>query len=546
MPPVESDALIAGRYRLQARLDFGGAAEVWQGTDEELRRPVALKILITPEGGDPAFVERFRNEAQAEANLKHPNIVEVFDWGHDGETNYVVMEMLAGRSVRQTLDAGGPVPATQVLAVGRQVASAINYAHHAGEAHGRLAPHTIVIAPDGHATVVGFGLWCRDVPACRPASDEDTTALGAVMYEMLTGASPSGPAPAGTDADEPWPRHPRKVAADVPEELDRIVMKAIAPDPAQRYETAAALQADLDALARPKSRAWLWTLVALTAIAVAAFGAWYLASQQKVTVPDVAGMSQADAGATLADTGLKLVVTGRASSSTVATDSVVSEDPAAGALVRSGSEVGVVLSTGGPSVSVPSVTGSDLKTASDRLAAAGLAVGEVTRQNSQTFPADTVMAQTPAAGTVAGTGSRVDLVVSAGMRTVTMPDVRGISQAAAKTKLANLGLTVDVGKAFSSRPVGTVVSQSPAPGSSVPASGTVTISVSQGQAPVVVPNVKGATAADARSSLTSFGLVPVTVETSGTPSQVGRVISQKPAAGASVAFGSQVRITVGK
>lgn len=117
MADIHADSLIAGRYRLDARLDAGGRAEVWRAVDEELKRPVAVKILVTPEGGDPAFLERFRDESQVEARLKHPNVVEVSDWGHDGDVNYIVMELLTGRTFRQMLDAEGPVPWQKTLSI---------------------------------------------------------------------------------------------------------------------------------------------------------------------------------------------------------------------------------------------------------------------------------------------------------------------------------------------------------------------------------------------------------------------------------------------
>ena len=145
MPDIQAGSLIAGRYQLEVRVDAGGKAQVWRATDAELKREVAIKLLLTPPDGDPAFVEAFRAEAQIEAGLKHPNIVEVYDWGHDGDANYIVMELLSGYTVRQHLQAEGPLAASMVLGVGRQVASALAYAHQAGVAHGTLSPETILV-----------------------------------------------------------------------------------------------------------------------------------------------------------------------------------------------------------------------------------------------------------------------------------------------------------------------------------------------------------------------------------------------------------------
>lgn len=545
MAQIEPGLVIAGRYRLEERLDAGGSAQVWRAADSELNRAVAVKILLTPPGSDASFLEAFRNEAQLEAALKHPSIVDVFDWGHDGEANYIVMELLTGESVRDVLQ-GGPVAWSRVLGAGRQLASALAYSHAAGVAHGAIEPEQVLLRPDGHATLIGFGLQCRGACEYAAMPDADTAGLGVLMYTMLTGASPSGDRPPNVPENHPWPEHPHKLVSDIPSELDRIVMKAISPDPAERYATAAELQADLDAFAAPKSRAWLWALLALLAVLIVGVGTWYFASQMKVTVPDVVTQSSAQASATLSSAGLKMVVTGQSPSADVPLGAVVAETPAAGAKVRRGSQVGVTLSTGKPTAAVPSVTGLDLQAASSQIASAGLVVGTVTKQPNSTFPANTVISQSPLAGQQLTSGSSVDLVVSSGQAQVTVPDVRGLSQTNATDKLAGVGLVTQAGSAYSSQPKGVVVTQGPAPGTLVPAGSTVTISISKGPAPVAVPNVVGATSSAAQTSLTNIGLVPVSSTATGTASQVGKVISQDPDAGTKVAPGSQVRIVIGK
>jgi len=548
MPNIEVGALVAGRYKLEARLDTGGRAEVWEAIDNELERGVAVKILRPSPGEDESTsLEEFRQEAQAEAMLKHPNIVEVYDWGHDGNLVYVVMELLEGQTVAEALNTQGPRPWPLVLSVGRQIASALAYAHQAGIAHGTVSADRIVVGPDGHATVIAFGLRCRGVCEVPPTPDSDTYALGGVLYEMLTGASPFAAAPAEHPEHLPWPRPVAQIAHDAPHELDRIVMKAIAPDPAERYLTAAELQADLDDLAAPKRRLWLWLALAVLAVAATALGTWYFSSQQKVVVPFVVGKSTSEASALFGQAGLKLVVSGRAASTSVATDTIVSESPAGGLRVRKGAQVGVVVSTGLPTVAVPSVIGATLETASSQIASAGLAVGAVTRQNSATIPADAVISSSPGAGGSVTVGTIVDLVVSAGQATVTMPDVRGATQANATAKLTNVGLKVDVGQSYSGQPVGSVVSQGPAGGATVPAGATVTISISKGPAPVTVPDLVDATRSNAQATLSEMGFVAVvSVEASGTDvSNRGKVVHQEPDPGTSVPPGSRVRLTIG-
>jgi beta-lactam-binding protein with PASTA domain len=545
MPQIESGALVAGRYRLQSRLDSGGRAQVWTAVDDELKRDVAVKILLTPPGGDPSFVESFRAEAQLEAKLKHEGIVEVFDWGHDEDVNFVVMELLAGDTAARHV-ANGPLTPERVIEIGRQAAAALVYAHGEGVAHGSVGPGHVIVGPNARTTLIDFGLQCRGQCEYDAIADADTYALGALLYELLTGASPAGPRPLNLPDAEPWPAHPHKLNSNVPHELDKIVMKAISSVPAERYEHAADLKAALDELVRPKSHAGLWIALAVLAVLLAAGGTWLFASRQSIVVPDVTGKPSAEAQATLSSAGLKMVVTGQSPSTSIAVGSVVSEEPTAGSKVRRGTTVGVSLSTGKPTVAAPTVTGLDLQTATVNIANAGLIVGTVTTQSSAAFPVNTVISQAPAAGVEMSANSPINLVVSAGQVKVTVPDVRGLTESEATEKIESLGLVPDIGRAFSNEPSGLVLNQTPSAGTAVNAGATVAITVSKGQAPVQVPNVEGAQTADAKTSLQNLGLVPVTVETSGTPAQVGIVISQDPSAGTKVSPGSQVTITVGK
>lgn len=545
MALIGAGSLIAGRYQLEARLDAGGRAQVWRASDQELNRPVAIKLMLTPTGGDQSFLDAFRAEAQLEARMRHPAIVEVFDWGHDGDANYVVMELLEGQTVRRRLDQG-PMAPDRVVALGLQTAAALVYAHALGVAHGSIGPDHVIVAPEGAPTLIDFGRQCRGTCEYTALPDVDTYALGAMLYEALVGASPTGPRPVNVSDREQWPTSPHKLNSDIPIELDRVVMKAVSPDQGDRYRTAAELLAALEELTEPRSRTWLWALLTVLAVVIALAGVWFFTSQNKVVVPDLVGMSSEQAQSTLSSAGLTMVVTARVPSADLPSGAVVSEDPAAGVRVHRGSQVAVTVSTGKPTATVPSVTGAGVEAASSALTSAGLVVGTVTTKESSTFATDTVMSQSPAAGVRVTTGTAVDLVVSVGRTLVTVPDVHGMTQADATTKLEDAGFAVDSGTAFSTQPSGVVISQGPAAGTSVPKASTVSISVSKGAAPVDVPDVVGAQAADAKASLQNLGLVPVSVLTSGTPSQVGNVISQTPVNGTKVSAGSQVEIVIGK
>ena len=546
MSRIGEGALIAGRYRLEDRLDAEGRSQIWSASDQELARRVAVKILLTSEASDASFVEEFREEAQLEAGLKHPGIVEVYDWGQDGDANYIVMELLDGTTVARLLE-GGPILPERVVTLGRHVADALAFAHAAGIAHGSIGPDKVFLAPAGRsASLIGFGLQCRGACEYPAVPDADTYALGALMYQALTGVSPLGPRPGNLPGDAPWPEHPHKLNPEIPRELDRVVMKAVSADPAERYHTPLELKAALEEMTAPRDRSWLWIPVAAFLVLIAVAAGWLIFSQMKVVVPDVTRQPVAEAKATLSSAGFEMVVTGQVASTELPAGVVVSETPTAGAQARRGSQVGVTVSTGKPTVAVPGVVGVEFKSASSTIAGAGLVVGEVTNQTSTTFPADTVLSQDPPAGQQLAVGGTVNLVVSSGKETVTLPDVRGLNQTDATNKLRNLGLLVDPGAAYSSQPSGIVISQGPPAGTAVPAGSTVTISVSKGPAPVKVPDVVGALKSDAVSSLENVGLVPVSVPHKRN-GQSGRA-SHRPDSqrGNDVARGSQVKLLIGK
>jgi serine/threonine-protein kinase len=521
--------------------------EVWEAEDVELRRSVAIKLLVTPLQADPSLAENFRSEARVEAALKHPNIAEVLDWGHDGSTTYVVTELLGGRTLRDVLDLEGPAPWQLTARVGLQIAGALAYAHAAGYAHGTLSAERIMLSPDGHATLLGFGIACRGFCESPPSADADAYALGGVLYEMLTGASPFEARPAELPDNEPWPRPVRAIAPETPRRLGEIVMRSVSPDPAERYATAADLEADLARFLSPPDHRWIWLTAAVFAVIAAVLLTLALTAVRTIVVPDVTGRTTTEAAAILARAGLRLVVTGQAPSSDVATKTIVAENPGAGQRVRRGTQIGVVVSSGLPKSVVPSVVGSTLQAASGQIASAGFVVGNVKRANSNTYPADSVISAFPEPGSSAPVGSRIDLVVSAGQATVTMPDVRGVWGADAVDKLTALGLKVDTGEQFSTQASGTVVSQAPEPGTTVAAGGTVVISISRGPSPVTIPDLIGSAPSVAQNTLERMGLVPImSTEASGTdPAHRGIVVRTDPPSGTSVGPGTRVAVTIG-
>ena len=251
-------------------------ATVWRAQDEVLTRPVAVKVLHPRLASDPSFVARFRREAVAAARLAHPSIVAIYDTCADPEA--IVMELVEGRTLRDELDARPFLPAGEAIEVASGVAQALDIAHKAGIVHRDVKPANVLLAPDGRIKVADFGiakaahdeddpelpdltsvgymvgtakyLAPEQVSGGTVDARTDVYALGAVLYEMVCGRPPfqaDNDLATATARLHALPQRPRSVLRTIPERLDAIVMRALATDPADRYDSAAALWADLQA-----------------------------------------------------------------------------------------------------------------------------------------------------------------------------------------------------------------------------------------------------------------------------------------------------------
>src|SRR5213595_1105599 len=261
-PDTLIDRIFDGRYRVVRKLGTGGMANVYLAEDQELGRRVAIKMLDDRHAQDDQFVERFRREAKNAAGLSHPNIVSIYDRGEAEGTYYIAMEYLEGRTLKELIVTKGPTPIPVAIDYTRQMLGALGFAHRHGIVHRDIKPHNVVVGPDGRLKVTDFGIARSGTSQMTEAGSiigtaqylspeqargamvdqrSDLYSVGIVLYEMLTGSVPfTGDTPLEIAmkhlSEIPVP--PSEVRSDVPEDLDLVVLRALAKDPEDRYQTA--------------------------------------------------------------------------------------------------------------------------------------------------------------------------------------------------------------------------------------------------------------------------------------------------------------------
>jgi eukaryotic-like serine/threonine-protein kinase len=557
--------LLGGRYELDGVVGRGGMAEVYRARDIRLDRIVAIKTLRADLARDQIFQARFRREAQSAASLNHPNIVAVYDTGEDMATGtpipYIVMEFVDGRTVRDLLQDGHRLLPERSLEIIDGVLRALDYSHTAGIVHRDIKPGNVMVTRNGDIKVMDFGIAraMSDAQATmtqtaqvigtaqylspeqargeRVDSRSDLYSTGCLLYELLTGRPPfTGDSPVAIAyqhvRENPVP--PSQVDPDVPPWADAIVLKAMAKSPADRYQTAADMRADLQraasglpVAAAPPTRAdmyqgtrmmstdpmtgrtsaippaadydggydqgrpggghrWIpWVLGLVLVLGVVVGVAYYLlAGTKTASVPLVNGVPVATAQKDIAAAKLRSAVVDE-SSSNVAKGLVISSNPPQGNNVAANTLVTLYVSTGAAPVAVPSVVGQQESTAAAALQAKGFNVS-VKSDPTSTQPAGTVVSQSPSGGT-APPGSTVTITVSGGA--VPVPSVIGDSQQTASQILTTAGFAVSAqpGSGPAQYANGTVFSQQPAATSTAAKGSTVTIFVQNGASPPPSP-----------------------------------------------------------
>ncbi len=608
MAEVSEGSVVDNRYRVLRRLGSGGMADVWLAEDTHLQRQVALKVLHRRFIQDREFVSRFQREAEHAAGLQHPNIVGVYDRGSDGDVNYIAMRYVEGPTLKELIDRG--LSPDQAVALVRQVLEGARFAHRNGIVHRDLKPQNVIVDGEGKAVVTDFGIARAGVSEITQTGSvmgtpqylspeqaqgfevtpvSDLYSIGVILYEALTRRVPfegeSAVAIAMKQVAE-TPQRPSSINPQVSPALDAVVMRALEKEPGQRFQSADAFSAALDAalkdpgvgretaafaaappvVAAPEELEderrrnwWLWGLL-VAAILIGILVGLALTRDTTTKVTGVTGNQLNVAITLLEQDGFSVGEVIRVERDAPANE-VLEQDPAASPPADQASEdcafitffcskpdVTLTVSSGPGSAKVPSVAGESEEEATGKLEAAGFEAA-VERVNSDSVPAGTVIRSEPGGGKTATNGSAVTLLVSRGPKLIGVPVVVGSQRETAVQRIRSRGLEASVSEEESSEPKGRVIRQSPDAGNKVEPGSTVAIVVSSGEEEETakVPNVIGQERREAVEAIRAAGLTPsVEEEETEVPSQVGRVVDQFPPPGSEQEPGSTVTITVGK
>ena len=647
---------LAGRYEVRSLIGRGGMAEVHLGFDTRLSRVVAIKMLRRDLALDSIFQARFRREAQSAASLNHPNIVAVYDTGEEivsDATNrslaipYIVMEYVEGHTVKELISDGTAVPINEAIEIVSGVLSALQYSHANHLVHRDIKPGNIMLTPEGKVKVMDFGIaraltdsqatmtqtnavvgtaqYLSPEQARGETVDErsDLYSTGVVLFELLTGRPPfkgdSAVAVAYQHVEQ-IPPTPSSILSDIPDSLDRVVLKALAKNRDDRYRSAAEMLSDLQRVARgmdvgaPPADSWATevlpsaglvgaraavpaatstvsapaagasststslpavssdgdaaskaaaarkrrTAIIMTLVVIALLliggSVWALsrsaATPEAVSVPNVVGLSQADAKSQIEAAGLEWELNPeKVASDTVDKDAVASTDPAGGTQAEKGSTVRVTISSGPDSVTLPdNLVGMSPDEARQAVEALGLK-WEV---NSSKVASDTVaegkVAQTnPSPGSKVKAGQTITAYLSSGSDQVEVPDLVCMSQDQARSALKAVGLELgNVTTVDSDKDKDRIVSQDPENGSKVKKGTAIAVSISTGKAAQVeIPTVVGISREDAEAQLKALGLTVTVEEVSGSQPS-GQVTAVEPGEGSKVDKNSTVKLKVSK
>ena len=642
----QNPQVINERYEISRRIGRGGMADVFLARDLLLDRDVAVKVLFPEHAVDPNFVERFRREAQSVAGLNHPNIVGVYDWGQTGNTYFMAMEFVKGRTLSEALRRQGRMTSVSAAGVGAAIANALAYAHRNNVVHRDIKPANILLGEDGAIKVVDFGIaraldagheggLTQDGAVMGTATyfspeqakgegldlRSDLYSLGVVLYELVAGKPPfagdSALATAYKQVNEASPRL-RDLVADVPLALEAIIAKCLTKNADMRYNNAEQLRDDLrrfmngePTLAvdearvrsgkaplgsatldqattmmapvegdssstqilprttvmpatmapvevlpdydddRPSKRSYVIgaAVAGIVILGGIIFLIATLGGSSGISVPNVKGVT-CDVAKLKLEEAKFIVVFNPPETVCDATNIVASQVPAAGDLAKTGEAITLVFPVA--QVDVPALLGLTVEAAQAAVEGAGFVFAKGPDVIDKTYAIGQVAVQSPGGMTKLAKGQTITVNVSGGTGQLAVPNVViGQTTESAQTFLTaepyKFVVTVTM-EPNATVAKGIVIRTNPAQGTLVDAGSPITIFVSSGPAPVAMPNVKGQTEAAAVATLGKLG-ISATIEyfdVAAGNANVGKVISQSPAAASMVNPGSAVELLVGR
>ena len=542
------------RYELHRQIARGGMADVFLARDLLLDRPVAIKVLFDQFSKDKQFVERFRREAQRAANLNHPNIVSVFDWGEESGTYFIVMEYVEGRSLAEIIRTEGSIQPDKVAEISSEVAAALSFAHRNGIVHRDVKPGNVLVAPNGHVKVADFGIARalanvqseltqagtvmgtatyispEQAQGIEVDPRSDLYSLGVMIYEMLSGQPPfTGETPVAVAYQhvQDSPASLRSAGVSVAESLEAVTMKLLAKNPVNRYPTAEDLRSDLRRYQegaqelRPSNPSWVTGRKVKQPVHVSP-------QSKKMRVRRDDGFRRTALFTVFM--GLLLVVFGYLVVQFLDTIGV-EED---------GDNTPAQLSMS----EVPNLIGTPLDEAREILREAKLSV-QMDYQTNIDYSENTVFDQEPRAGAKLEQAETVRLWVSKGTGPMTLIKVIGDSVGDAVRDLEAMGLRVDTLELEDPvQPAGQIIDQNPVAGSEITPGTRVILFVSKGPAVEQIPDLENRPVLAAMNIISQLGWLASTSEEPSEIIPAGLVIRTEPPAQSKLSPGSRVEIII--